>query len=129
FASAEEKETRRKAFDELHAKISPLRNQVTQIDAPYRETLSKAKRLALEPKYKEALDTPAEKRTEAQKVLAGNALILQRVTWDEILAAMSAEDRAKRVALREQIHVLEARMPPPTAAAWTIKNEGPGQTF
>src|SRR5207248_5833230 len=81
-----------------------------------------AKRDALEAKYKDALAVPAEKRTPEQKKLVSDAQPLLKVSWDDVLAAMSPEDRAKRIALREQIHAVEARMPPPTPAAWAIKD-------
>ena len=41
---------------------------------------------------------------------------------DEILAAMTPSDLAHRVELREQLHAIEAQMPPPAPAAWAIKN-------
>jgi hypothetical protein len=121
FATEEERATRKKEVAALEAKIAPLRSQVSAIDSPYRKKLIQAKREKLEKKYREALDTPAEKRTPEQKKLATETGAFLKVTWDEILAAMSPADREKRNALREQIHDLEARMPPPTPAAWAIK--------
>jgi hypothetical protein len=49
-------------------------------------------------------------------------VVLLKVTWEDVLMALSPSDRERRTALREQLHELEARMPPPTPAAWTIKN-------
>lgn len=129
FSTPAEQQARKKAVDGLNAKIGPLRSQVTRLDAPYRTQLTKAKREALEPKFRVALDTPNEKRTPEQKKLVADANTLLKVSWDEVLAALSPEDRAKREALREQIHALEARLPPPLPAAWAIRNETPAQTF
>jgi hypothetical protein len=122
-ATPHEKGARKKRADALAAKMAPLKSQVAEIDAPIRKRLTEAKRAALEPKYRDALDVPAGKRTPEQKKLATDANALVKVTWDEVLAAMGPADRVKRAALREQIHALEAQMPPPDAAAWAIKNE------
>jgi hypothetical protein len=46
------------------------------------------------------------------------------VSWDEVVAALSPADREARTKLREQIHALEARLPPPSAAAWAIASTG-----
>jgi hypothetical protein len=116
--------------DEISAKTAPLKKQIAALDAPVRAKVAAAKRENLEPKYKEALDTPAAKRTAEQKTLAAQTGTLLKVTWDEILAAMPPEDLKQRTALREQLHELEARIPPPTAAAWAIQNDDPNaKTF
>jgi hypothetical protein len=47
------------------------------------------------------------------------------VSCDEILAVMSPVDLAKRTAIREKLHALEAQMQPPTAAACGIKSDDP----
>ncbi|MBA4188987.1 MAG: hypothetical protein C0467_13400 [Planctomycetaceae bacterium] len=130
FATAEEQAARKKALDALNAQIAPLKGKVAGIDAPYRAQVGKLKREYLEQKYRDALDTPADKRTPEQKKLAADSNALLKVSWDEVLAAMSPADREKRTKLREQIHELEAKMPPPTAAAWAIKpTEKYPQTF
>ena len=123
------REEHKKLSAELEAKIAPLQKQIAAIDAPYRKRIARDKRERLEPKYREALETPAEKRTREQKKLAADAGPLLKVTWDEIVAALSPADRDRRAALREQLHALEARMPPPPAAAWAIKNDQPAETF
>ncbi|MDB5309654.1 MAG: hypothetical protein JWO38_3856 [Gemmataceae bacterium] len=128
-ATPAEKEARKKLADELDAKMAPLRQQVAKIDAPVRAKLAQAKHDALEPKYKDALAVPADKRTADQKKLVADAQPLLAVRWDEILAAMTPADRTKRISLREELHALEARVPPPTSAAWAIQNGDPAQTF
>jgi hypothetical protein len=123
FATEEEKAARKKAADELNAKIAPLKKQIAAIDAPVKAKLTREKRAALEPQYREALDTPADKRTAEQKKLAADAQPLIKVSWDEVLDALPPGERAKRAALREELHALEARMPPPAPAAWAVKAE------
>ncbi len=129
FATKEEREARKKQVDEINAKTAPIKKQIAALDNPVRAKLMKEKREALEPKYKEALDIPAEKRTPEQKTLAANANTLIKVSWDEILAAMAPDDLAKRAELREKLHELEAQIPPPTAAAWAIQDSGSAKTF
>jgi hypothetical protein len=110
---------------EIENQTQPLKKQVADLDRPYRDRLTAAKRAALEPAFCEALDTPANKRTPQQKVLASQAGILIKVSWDEILAALTPVDRERRGALRARIHELEARLPPPNAAAWTVAETVP----
>ncbi len=129
FATQAERDARKKQADDLTAKTAPLKKQIADLDAPVRAKLGKEKREKLEPKYKEALDTPAEKRTAEQKTLAAQSNTLIKVSWDEVLAAMPPDDLAKRVKLREQLHALEAQLPPPTPAAWAIENTGSAKTF
>ena len=130
FATPAERDARKKLVDELNAKIAPLKQQIAALDAPVRDKVAKQKRDKLEPKYKEALDTPADKRTPDQRTLAAHANTLIKVSWDEILVAMPPADLEKRTALREKLHILEAQMPPPTAAAWAIQAQLPNaKTF
>jgi hypothetical protein len=129
-ATPADKAAHKKQTGELAAKTAPLKSRVAALDAPYRAKVSKAKHDALEPKYKDVLAVPADKRTPEQKKLAAETAPLVKVSWDEVLAAMSPADRVTRAALREELHALEAKMPPPLPAAWAIKNDDPGaKTF
>lgn len=123
FATQSERDARTKIVDGINAKMSPLKKQIAKLDAPVRAKVTADKRAKLERKYKEALDTPSGKRTKEQKVLVSETSTLLKVTWDEVLAAMPPDDLKKRVALRRQLHELEAQIPPPTAAAWAIQDD------
>jgi hypothetical protein len=109
----------------VEAQIRPLKKQVADIDAPYQKRIAAAKKAKLEPAYRTALETPADKRTPEQKELAAHAQILIKVTWDEIVDALSPADRERRTVLRTRIHELETHLPPPTAAAWTVAETSP----
>src|SRR5262245_16343188 len=102
-AAAEE----RAAFDQrnkdLQAQLAPLRKQVAAMDAPYKSLLTELKKLSLEPAYRDALDVEATKRTPEQKKRAEHAQILIKVTWDEIVEAMTPAERAQRAELRGRI--------------------------
>ena len=129
FATQDERDARKKQADDLTAKTAPLKKQIADLDAPVRATLAKAKREKLEPKYQDALETPADKRTAEQKTLAAHANTLTQIRWDEILAAMPPGDLAKRTKFREQLHALDAQMPATTPAAWAIGDTGTAKTF
>jgi hypothetical protein len=130
FATLAEIDTRKKRADEIGAKTAPLKKQIAELDTPVREKLTALKREKLEAKYREALDVSFDKRTPEQRTLAMHANTLIKVSWDEILAAMPPDDLKKRTALREQLHALEAQVPPPTAAAWAIMEALPNaKTF
>jgi hypothetical protein len=124
-ATPAEKAERKAKADGVDKLAAPLKKQVADLDAPVRANIAERKRAALEQKYKDALAVPAEKRTAEQKKLASETGPLLKVTWDEVLAAMPAADLAKRATLREQIHAITAKTPPPSAAAWAIKTENP----
>jgi hypothetical protein len=116
-----ERQERQERAAPIAAEIASIKAKVAALDAPYREAIGKAKREKLEPKYQQALATPAEKRTPEQKKLAAEAATLTKVTWEEVHAALTPEDRDRRAKLRERQHALEAQMPPPHPAAWAIK--------
>jgi hypothetical protein len=118
----------REAFDrrtrELNGQIDPLKEQVQKIEAPYRQKLTEAKKARLEPAYREALETDPKKRTAEHKKLAEHAATLVKVSWDELVDALTPDDREQRAALRAQIHTLEAQRPAPPAKAWTVVEDG-----
>jgi hypothetical protein len=122
-ATPAEKAAREKAAAAIQAKIAPLAAKVTALEAPHRAKLTEMKKAALEPRYREALTVPADKRTPKQKELAEHANILIKVTWDEVVAALSPEEKTKRRAWRDEIHALEAQLPPPAPQAWSVRDD------
>jgi hypothetical protein len=120
----EEKAAIQAARKKVEERIAPLRKKVEQLEEPYKKLLMQLKQTNLEIKYRDALDTDAKKRTPEQKKLAEQAQILIKVTWDEILDALSPAEKEKRAVWRAEINSLEARMPPPPDEAWTIAEEG-----
>ena len=123
-ARTEDKAVLETRLKELNGQLEPLRKQVTELDAPYRNRLTEAKTARVEPAYREALAVDAKKRTPEQTKLAAHAQVLIKVTWDEIVGALTPEDRVRRAKLREQIHVLEEQKPPLPAHAWTVGDTG-----
>jgi hypothetical protein len=108
----------------LNEQLAPLRKELSALEAPYQKRLREEKRAKLEPAYREALHTEPKKRTPEQKKLAADAEVLLKVTWDEVVAALSPADGERRAALRQRMHELEAHRPPRPAQAWTVADGG-----
>jgi len=123
FALAEEKKAHQSQVSALNEQIKPLRNLIEAIDAKYRPGIREAKRLKLEPIFREALETDAKKRTKEQSQLVKESEVLLKVTWDEVVAALTPEDRVKRETQRDEMHRLQAKMPAPPPSAWAIGND------
>ncbi len=119
-SNKEEKAAYQKAVVEITLRSAPLKAKVGSLDEPYRKKIREAKRAGLEPAIRTALETPDKDRTPEQKQLAKDADTLLKVTWDEVYAALSPEDKAKREAWRAELHGLEARMPAPPGIAWSM---------
>jgi hypothetical protein len=112
-----------KVAESIKGQIQPLQKAVAAIDAPYEKRLREAKQSRLEAHYRDALAVEKSKRTAEQNKLAGEAETLIKVTWDEIVGALTQEDRRRRTELRARIHALETQLPPPTPHAWTIADQ------
>jgi hypothetical protein len=123
-AGAEARADYDRRLKEFNEKTAPLRQKLADLESPYRARLREAKKAKLEAPYRDALAVEAPKRTPEQKKLVEHAEILLKIEWDEIVDALSPEDRAARADLRNQLHDLEARKPPPPARAWTLAENG-----
>jgi Protein of unknown function (DUF1553)/Protein of unknown function (DUF1549) len=123
FSTSEERTAHQKQLLEVMARIAPIKNQVAALDAPYQKRLRETKLAKLEAPYRDALATNEKKRTPEQQKLAKDAETLLKVTWDEILAALTPEDRDRRAELRARQHALEAELPIPPGQAWAIVND------
>lgn len=121
-ASAEEKAAYEAALKEYKARLEPIKNRIAEIEKPVREKLTNQKKALLEPHLREALDTPEEKRSEEQKKLAKIAKEQIGLSWDEVVNALSEEDRRKRAELRRQMHAIALTEPEPPATAYAVVN-------
>jgi len=108
---------------EIAARVAPLQKQVGELDAPVRVKVAAAKKAALEPKYREALDVEAKKRTPEQKQLVSDIQPVIKISWDDILDAMPAKEKGLRDQIREKIHAIQAELPAPPAMAWAITDD------
>lgn len=119
---AEKKELERQT-KLIQDQIAPLQKKIRDLEAPYRAKLTKRKKENLDAVYKQALAVPADKRTPEQKKLAADAALMVKFLWDELVDALSPEDRRIRAAWRAEVHELERRLPAPAAHAWTVKED------
>jgi cytochrome c553 len=101
-------------------KLKPILDQIAAIEKPYKEKLTAAKRAKLEAPYANALAKEAKLRNEEEKRLARDAQRMIDVNWDELVPALSPEDREKRAALRRQMHNLELYAPDPLPKALAV---------
>ncbi len=108
---------------ELDAKIKPLQAKVAAIDTPYITKIRAQHKAKLPAELKAALEIDPKKRSKDDQKLAADAEVLMRVTWDQIVGALSPEDRTNRQAIRDQIHALEAQRPAGPPTAWTVAND------
>jgi len=120
--SQEEKAAHEAAVAAHKEKLKPIREQISVIEKPYRDRLREEKRAALEPAFAAALAKPADQRTEEEKVIAKDAQRMLNVSWEEVLAVLSPEDRDRRAGLRQQMHRLELFAPEPLPKALAVSD-------
>ncbi|MGV3720232.1 MAG: DUF1549 domain-containing protein, partial [Actinomycetota bacterium] len=101
-------------------RLKPIREQIAAIEKPYREKLRLQKLAELDPEYRTAFDTDPKKRTPAQAKLAANVPRMLSASWDEVVAVLSTEDRARRAALRRQMHTMDLHLPEPPPMAPSV---------
>jgi hypothetical protein len=118
-----QKEAFESAKQEYEARLKPIQQQIDQIEKPYRELIRERRTQKLEPRFRQALEIPKAQRTPEQAQLAKDAEDQIKPAWDELVGALSAEDRSRRAALRAQLHVVEATKPEPLPAAYAVANQ------
>jgi hypothetical protein len=107
---------------DIQARIAPLRKELDQLEAPYREAIKARKRGMLSPDELAVLDIPAAKRTPAQKRLAQGLETSLRVPWEEVAAAVEADPAVhhRREGLKRAIYEIERTRPRPPAEAMAL---------
>lgn len=104
------------------ARLKPVRDAIAAIEKPYRERIRAEKFNRLDQRYKDVLAIDKGKRDEAQKTLAKEAEGQLKVSWDEVLAVLTPEDRERRAGLRKQMHRIEYDEPDPPETAYGVIN-------
>lgn len=117
-----EKEAYKAALKPHEEKLKAIKDQLKEIEKPYREKLSAEKRSKLEPKYLQALETPKDKRTEAQKEDAKYAERMLEVKYEELLLVLPESVKTPRAALRRQMHDLDWSAPAPLPKALAVSD-------
>ncbi|MBK5292364.1 MAG: DUF1553 domain-containing protein [Acidobacteriia bacterium] len=121
-ATEAEKINQEHAVKAFEARLKPVADQIREIEKPYRERIRAGRTAKLEPRYLAVLEVPKDKRTEEEKKLAKEAEAQIKVSWDDVLAVLTPEDRDRRTALRRQMHQLEYDRPPGPAKAYAVAN-------
>ena len=97
----------------LDKQIEPLKSQAAAIEAAQRQRLFEARLAALpEPiraDVKTSLETPADKRNEVQKYLAGKFEAGLKVSPEEVAASLGEADKSALAGLRTLIAQLDAQ--------------------
>ncbi len=129
-ASAEEKARHEEAEKAWKARLKPVEDAIAAIEKPYRDRLTaENKRTKLDDKLRALLDVPKDKLSESDRELQKNARDQIKPAWDEVLAVLSPEDRAKRTGLRKHLHEIELDEPEPLPAVYGVVNgDKPSET-
>jgi hypothetical protein len=104
------------------ARLDPIKKEIDAIEKPFRDRLRAEKKAKLEPRLREAYDTPEDKRTPEQKILAKDAKDQISPSWDEVLAQIPPAERERRTGLRRQMHQIELTAPQPLRTAYAVAN-------
>jgi hypothetical protein len=122
YATDEQKKAYEAAKKEYDAKLEPLKKAVKDIDAPYKQKLMDERRKNVDAEHLAVLEIPKDKRTKAQEVLAKEAMDQITPAWDEVVAALPADLKAKRYEIRRQMHEIELHEPFPFDTAYAVVN-------
>jgi hypothetical protein len=99
------------------AKLKPILDQLKEIERPYEKQIEDAKRAKLDARYADALNKPKEQRSKTEAEDAKLAERMLDVKYEELLAVLPADVKARRAALRQQMHKLNLHAPEPLPTA------------
>jgi hypothetical protein len=121
-------ETAARRYAEL---VKPMQDAISQLEAPYRQRLHEQRLAGLADEAREAHQTPAEKRTAAQKALVEKTERLLVVTPQAVVDAMTIEDRHRHRDLQGQLRKFDDRRPAPLPVAMGLRDTAaePAKTF
>jgi len=118
---------------EIDEKIADLRLALKTLETPYRNQLLPSKYRLLPRHLQDAVNTPEEKRTPGQVLLANQASKMVGFSDDEIAGVMSPADKAEKQRIRADIAQLEKQRPAPIPVAMGVTDgdyrftpDGPG---
>ena len=108
----------------IDAERKPLQERLAELEKPHREVLFQARLDELPKYYRAAWETPAEKRTKAQRLNARQVdALYKQIEPAAILAKMAAQDRAEYDIVKQRIQDLESARPEPYPTARTISED------
>ena len=123
--SGEEVKAYEAANDAIDAKQAPLKDKIKAIEQPHKDKIFAGKLAELPDYMQQAWHTPADKRTEGQRLNARQIEKTLVIQTAEILPIMSQGGIAAREKLEGEIKALNKQRPPKYPTARTITEEGP----
>ncbi len=105
------------------ARLRPINDAVQELEKPYLEHFKREKRKELEPQFQAVLDLDKSTLNDEQERMRKEAERQLKPTWDEVVALIPPDLKAKRTALRKQLHAIEMEAPdeaPQAFAAYTV---------
>jgi hypothetical protein len=115
------------AVEAVNQRLAPVKKELEALVKPYKDAYVAEKKAALPDYMKAALATPAEQRTEGQKLNVAQVEKTLAGTPDKLPERFSAADRARYDELQKQIAALEASKPK-LATAMAVMEKGPTPT-
>ncbi len=103
---------------------APLKKQLAAIEKPYKDRLLQEKRDKLPDYVQTALQTPADRRTEGQRLNAEQVEKTLSVEPKDLLATLNDTDRARHEEISKEIAGLDAQRPKPLPTAMAIAERG-----
>ncbi len=102
------------------AKLKPILDEIKEIERPYRKLFREQKLPTLEKQFRDVLELPPGNLTEEQKRLRKEAERQLSPTWDEVVALIPPDLKAKRAALRKRMHEIDLDEPDPAPHAYSV---------
>ncbi len=101
-----------------------LKGRLKALEEPHRNALFEARLDELPPYYREAWETPAEKRDKGQRLNARQVeALFTLISIEDVLARMDEASEAEHSATSREIRDLDAKRPPPYPTARTVTEE------
>jgi hypothetical protein len=123
----------REKNDEVDRRVRAVRQEVADLEEPYKQQLLPDKLKKFPPNVLEAIATPEERRTPGQVLLANQVLRTTRVTSEEAARIMPEADLGKWRELLARVAEIEKERPEPIPVAAGITDgdfrftpDGPG---
>jgi hypothetical protein len=114
-----------RAAEAYQALVKPYRDEIAKIEGPYRKKLYDARLAKLADEARAAHQTPEAKRTPKQNEVVEKTRRLLEVSPQEVVKALSEEDRARHRKLQDEVKKHDAKKPAPLPVATGLQDAGP----
>ena len=107
----------RQKTNEVNQKTAALQAQIREIEFPHRQKLLAVRYQRFPANIQEAVNTPEEKRTPGQRLLADQIIRTVTVSVTELDKLLSPEEKARKTDLAAQARAIEKERPAPIPLA------------